>query len=325
MVKTDPADISMQKHVFISGLARAGTTVLMRRFYDSHCFRSLTYQDMPFVLAPNLWKKLSSISRREVEDVERSHGDGLLINFDSPESFDEVFWRIFTCRQYIARESLRPHVPEDNLVHQYIRYVNAILSTESPRKRYLSKNNNNILRLGAIRQAFPNALILIPFRTPLQHAYSLLCQHRHYSERQAASKFELSYMTWLGHYEFGLGHRRFQLSEGTQNNYPPDSLNYWLLLWCEVYSWLELSKPKASFFVAYEDLCSNENVWMTLSEFAEIPSLNQSSHQFKSSNRQFSESHDNSLDERATVIYNRLLNDSRTNISVVQNINYSVV
>jgi hypothetical protein len=52
-------DISFEKHVFISGLARAGTTILMRSFYETGQFRSLTYRDMPFVLMPGIWQKVS--------------------------------------------------------------------------------------------------------------------------------------------------------------------------------------------------------------------------------------------------------------------------
>ena len=32
-VQADPSEIVLQRHVFVSGLARAGTTVLMRRFH----------------------------------------------------------------------------------------------------------------------------------------------------------------------------------------------------------------------------------------------------------------------------------------------------
>lgn len=44
------------RHVFVCGLARAGTTALTRRLHASGAFASLTYRDMPFVLAPNLWR-----------------------------------------------------------------------------------------------------------------------------------------------------------------------------------------------------------------------------------------------------------------------------
>ena len=46
-------------HVFITGLARAGTTILLNALYKSNLFASLSYSDMPFVLAPNLWSKIS--------------------------------------------------------------------------------------------------------------------------------------------------------------------------------------------------------------------------------------------------------------------------
>ena len=60
-------------------------------------------------------------------------------------------------------------------MEKFIRYVGAVLvSDPEGRTRYLSKNNNNILRLPALARAFPQALILIPFRDPLTHAASLL-------------------------------------------------------------------------------------------------------------------------------------------------------
>lgn len=67
---------SEEKHVFISGLARSGTTILLNSIYESDIFASLTYSDMPFVLAPNLWAKLSP-NRRNNNFKERAHGDGI--------------------------------------------------------------------------------------------------------------------------------------------------------------------------------------------------------------------------------------------------------
>ena len=46
--------------VFVAGLARSGTTILLNALYESSEFASLSYKDMPFVLAPNLWSKLSN-------------------------------------------------------------------------------------------------------------------------------------------------------------------------------------------------------------------------------------------------------------------------
>ncbi len=44
---------SEKSHVFIAGMARSGTTILLNSVYKSNIFASLTYADMPFVLAPN--------------------------------------------------------------------------------------------------------------------------------------------------------------------------------------------------------------------------------------------------------------------------------
>ena len=42
------------KHVFISGLPRSGTTALLNYLYSSKAFSSLTYRNMPLVMAPNI-------------------------------------------------------------------------------------------------------------------------------------------------------------------------------------------------------------------------------------------------------------------------------
>ena len=315
-VQTDPAKIVSQKHVFVSGLARAGTTLLMRRFYATGLYRSLTYRDMPFVLAPNLWRRLSLISRRDIESSERVHGDNLLVDADSPESLDEVFWRIFAGDDYMESDRLKPHAPDEEVVEKYIRYVNAILSANDSRlDRYLSKNNNNILRLGTIHQAFPQALILIPFREPLQHADSLLRQHVRFSELQAKREFTLAYMTWLGHHEFGLDHRPFQFEGAAPCPYPVDTLDYWLHMWCETYSWLEHSKPKPALFVCYEDLCMREETWHRLAELADIPAAHGGGDPLKLSLRRLDADFDRTLADRAAAIYARLAAHSRTQLS----------
>ena len=316
MVQTDPDEIRSQRHVFVSGLARAGTTVLMRRFFDTGLYRSLTYRDMPFVLAPNLWRRVTSISKQEIKDVERAHGDNLLVNLDSPESLDEVFWRIFSGNEYIKKDYLKPHEPSHEVVENYVRYVNAILSPNSPHdRRYLSKNNNNILRLGSIHRAFPNALILIPFREPLQHANSLLRQHQHFSKLQAESHFTLSYMTWLGHHEFGLDHRPFRMGSIAPTQLATDSLDYWLLLWCQTYSWLEKSMPTSALFTCYEDLCKNDDNWLRLATLADIPADHGTGSPFKLSSRPIDAEIDQSIADQASEIYSRLVNQARAQLS----------
>ncbi len=134
-VHADVSDVRSRKHVFVSGLARAGTTLLMRTFHATGRFRSLTHRDMPFVLAPNLWRRMSRVSQRDLARAERAHGDNVLVDADSPESLDEVFWRIFAGNEYLEREQRRRTRPPEELIEKYVRYVSAILAASGLKRR----------------------------------------------------------------------------------------------------------------------------------------------------------------------------------------------
>jgi len=243
--------------VFISGLARAGTTILMRAFYQTGAFRSLTYRDMPFVLMPGLWKRLSQSSHKQQSLKERAHGDGVFVNFDSPEAFEEVFWRVFTGDEYIFPDHLSPHAVDGETISKFRLFIAQVLASADQLEqiRYLSKNNNNILRLGVIRRAFPDALILVPFRNPVQHAISLLHQHGTFSSMHADDKFTFHYMQWLGHHEFGATHRPFMFSNEARE-FLPEDINYWLSVWINTYRYLLESAASDVHFVAFESLCA---------------------------------------------------------------------
>ncbi|SON56848.1 hypothetical protein HDIA_3307 [Hartmannibacter diazotrophicus] len=309
-------DVTNEKHVFVSGLARAGTTILMRRFYATGQYCSLTYRNMPFILAPNLWAKLSGLSAKTIEASERAHGDRILVDVDSPESFDEVFWRIFDGGNYIGKTFLAPHTPDADVIGQFRSYVAAILASDGrPDARYLSKNNNNILRLKAIRQAFPNAVILIPFRNPISHAASLLRQDQNFIEEQEKDSFVRSYMTWLGHHEFGQDHRPFRMmADGAERlkALSRDRIGYWLELWCQTYGWLEEHAPEDAIFVCYEDLCQNPDVWSRLAALSDAGSPDDESNEaFVISDKRGEADAFPELVDRASAIYDRLAGRAR--------------
>jgi len=253
-------DYPNEKHVFVTGLARAGTTILMRTFFDTGQFRTLTYRDMPFVLMPGIWKKFSKSFHKQEEAKERAHGDGIYVDFDSPEAFEEVFWRTFSGDDYIFDNCLRPHCVNLELIDQFRLYVQRIIKSGGNQQRYLSKNNNNILRLGAIRKAFPKSLIIISFRDSVQQAISLLNQHQKFCYRHSNDKFSYDYMRWLGHHEFGMTHKPFQFNKepgSLLTNYETDNINYWLNIWINTYYYLLKNAASDSIFVCFEDLCKS--------------------------------------------------------------------
>jgi len=308
-LRPDPADIINKKHVFIAGLARAGTTLLMRRFYATGQFRSLTYRDMPFVLMPNLWRKLSSFSHKQSVKQERAHGDGLLVDYNSPEALEEVFWKTFSENDYIQPDKLVPMTADDEVLGKFRSYVSSILS-QDPRQNicYLSKNNNNILRLSSIHQAFPRALIIIPFRDPLQQADSLLSQHRRFVGVHQTDTFICQYMRWLAHHEFGYDHRPFRFDPDRFTHTDPRQLNYWLERWVDAYRWLMVSAPPAAVFLSYESFCSKiDEIWPQLSAMADIPCTMLGEDLIVPKNRRVKGKVDEAISKEAYKTYEELL------------------
>ena len=258
--------VSGNSPVFVCGLARAGTTVLMRKLYETGQFRSLTYRDMPFVLAPNLWRKVTNRSGKKKEMLERAHGDGLMVHYDSPEALEEVFWRTLSGPAYIRSDCLVPMVADEDVLADFQTYISLVMR-DSQGKRYLSKNNNNILRLHSLVSAFPDAIILIPFRDPLQQAYSLLRQHQRFTQVDETDPFVKKYMGWLVHHEFGADHRPFRFDDQDTLSGDPSDLEYWLRVWVGAYGFIIHHLPAQALLVCYETLCrENSGEWHTLAK-----------------------------------------------------------
>lgn len=265
------ADASGGKHVFVAGLARAGTTILMRRLFRSGAFRSLTYRDMPFVLAPNLWGRLERLAARDMDAVERAHGDGMLVDFDSPEALEEVFWRVVCGGAYLQADRLVPMTAGAEVLDKFRRYVAALLQ-QHPGRRYLSKNNNNLLRLPVLTEAFPQASVIVPFRAPLAQADSLWQQHRRFCSPEHDSGFTRRYMEWLAHHEFGPGHRPFVLAGEKPQGSPDDDFGYWLQVWVTAYAFILDRAPAQAVFVSYDRLCLEaDRVWPRLCAAIDLP------------------------------------------------------
>ena len=267
-------DCHQEPHVFVAGLARAGTTLLMRTIYETGGFSSLTYRDMPFAIAPNLWQRISAGSGKKMDARERAHGDGVRVDFDSPEALEEVFWRTMTGSDYIDKFTLQTMVASDETIKQFRQYIDLILYRYNGR-RYLSKNNNNILRLASISKAFPNAIFLIPYRDPVQHAQSLLKQHVRFCDSQSGDRFVQKYMTWLGHHEFGLDHRPFVFEKQDQEiEYSTSQIEYWISRWIQAYGYLLQQKQSLKItpiFFGYEQFCNQpERIHGKLMERLEV-------------------------------------------------------
>ena len=277
-----------ENHIFITGLARAGTTILLNALYKSDVFASLSYADMPFVLAPNLWSKIS-FSKRDLVLKERAHADGINVSTESPEAFEEVFWKTFADDEELE-ENFRIYI--SNIIFKY------------KKERYLSKNNQNIRRIALISSIFTQSKILVIFREPIQHAYSLLLQHRKFIEESKNDKFISKYMRWIGHTEFGPNY----IPIHNQNlNFQNDlEINHWIEQWYLTYidSFQSLKNMKNVSFISYEKLCSNSEYWFQIQKLVNI--RKPYDFEFKESKKEISWKVDAGLKEKALSLYNEL-------------------
>lgn len=276
-------------HVFVSGLARSGTTILLNALYESDEFASLSYRDMPFVLAPNLWSKLS-LSKKDIDLVQRAHGDGIKVSTESPEAFEEVFWMTFTEDEKDTKEKFKNYVQLINQKYQ--------------KKRYLSKNNQNLRRLKLISKIFPHSKILIPFRNPIQHAYSLLSQHQRFIEDSKKDEFISNYMNWIGHTEFGPNyipiHDKDLCFEDDLN------INHWLEQWYLTYKhcYQNLQNKENVYFICYEKLCNTTEYWFDVLQMLNIK--DKYDFEFKESNKVISLEMDEDITHSSLSLYKQL-------------------
>src|SRR5215472_6692675 len=90
------ATVPIDRPVFIAGLARAGTTILLRKLCELPEFASHRYADFPFLFTPCAWTWLRRLTpySREVPQ-ERMHQDGIMVTAESPEAMEEVLWMAF--------------------------------------------------------------------------------------------------------------------------------------------------------------------------------------------------------------------------------------
>jgi len=275
------------EHIFITGLARAGTTILLNALYQSNVFASLSYADMPFVLAPNLWSKIS-FKNQDLKLKERAHGDGIKVSTESPEAFEEVFWKTFSNEEF------------EELEDKFSTYLRNILY-KYKKERYLSKNNQNIKRVELISSVFTNSKILIPFREPIQHTFSLLTQHKKFIEDSKKDKFIKNYMKWIGHTEFGPNY--IPIHDQNLNFHDDLEINHWIEQWYLTYSdaFLSLKDKKNIYFISYEKLCSNKDYWYKIQELANINKPYD--FEFRESKKDIPYNIDTGLKEKAMSLY----------------------
>lgn len=267
--------------IFITSLARGGTTALLNALHDVPGVATHTYRDMPFLTAPTLWNRLAGGRRRRVGRHERAHGDGLEIDLDSPEAFEEVIWKMFWPEKFRGA-SITPWRPDDRKedAEQFLqRHMQKVIRARGGQggddpddaARYCSKNNANVARLAYLTDAFPGCRIVVPIRRPESHAASLLRQHRNFLELQAEDDFIRRYMRDIGHFEFGQLHRPIRFPGFDAGIHDPETADYWLDYW--IHAFREVLEHSADCILISQDglRSSPEETMTSLCDALDLP------------------------------------------------------
>lgn len=273
------AEIKVERPVFIAGLPRSGTTILLELLVASGRFATHRYRDMPFVFCPLLWNRFSRHFATDRTARERAHGDGIHVSGESPEAFEEMIWKRFWQGHY-EEDRIRPWTAQDRneefdtFFEEHMKKVVAVnLRKDGQDLRYLSKNNANIGRLAAPPLPLHRGAFLVPYREPIQQAASLLKQHKRFSTLQRQDPFVRRYMAAIGHHDFGLELRPIDFDGWLGDAGDPNGLEFWIKYWTATYrAILTAARPQIRLVPYSRLILEGEAVLREVGEWLGMPS-----------------------------------------------------
>ena len=280
---------SKNKHIFILGFPRSGTTKFLQMFPEKD-FSKLSYEYMPFILSPHLNRGLKFILypfKKKKKKFKRFHSDKMIIDENTAEGLEEIFFNRLNKKEFKN-------------------YINLILNY-TKKKRYISKNNYSFKRIDFIKKTFKNSMIFVLFRSPTQHVMSTIANHQIFKKLHTHNPFLLEYMNLTFHNEFGIGHKSY--IKGKNNNF--DDSNYWLEQWLLYYKNI-LSMKKDYYLIDYKDLFSKNFFLNKLSIKIDITLFNNS--KFRIKKRNYNLKFDKDLLSESNLIYKKLQKLSKQKI-----------
>ncbi|MDH3691407.1 MAG: sulfotransferase, partial [Gammaproteobacteria bacterium] len=170
--------IQVTKPVFIGGLARSGTTVLLEKLSTISGVATHRYRDFPFIMTPIFWNKVLSFVGAKQKPLERPHRDQIKITRDSPDAFEEPIWQHYFPSLHDTGKLHRLDASCANTEFErfYRQHIQKILLVRQG-SRYVSKGNYNLPRFEYIDEIFDDSRFIVPIRHPLMHIESLARQH----------------------------------------------------------------------------------------------------------------------------------------------------
>ena len=255
--------------VYVTALARAGTTILLELLARHAHVATHRYRDFPALFTPYWWDRtLAFTPRRAVDAAERAHGDGMLVTPESPEAMEEVLWSAFFPGLHDPGHSnvLGAATGNERFAAFYRDHLRKLLLVRG-RARYVAKGNYNLTRLAYLLHLFPEARFVVPVRGPAAHVASLAKQQALFARALGHNPRARRHLSRVGHHEFGP--ERAPINAGDDAAVARiqalwdagEEVTGWAAYWRHLYGFVaaRLGNDKtlgdATLVVRYEDLC----------------------------------------------------------------------
>ena len=258
------AEVKIEAPVFVTGLARAGTTMMLTLLSQAAGVATHRYRDFPFLFVPLAWNWFQDrLGGAPGEAVERPHRDRIRITKESAEAFEEPLWQSFFPHAHdpLGFHLLGAGTRNPAFEAAFRSHLRKILWLRGGR-RYVSKGNYNVARIGYLARLFPDARFVVPVRHPLDHVRSLVDQHRLFCRYAAEDARVPGYLAAAGHYEFGPQRRPLNLDVERIGDIQAawragDEARGYARQWAQVYAHVDrLRAEHRVMVVRYEDACA---------------------------------------------------------------------
>ncbi len=269
-VMAEHGKVPIDRPIYIAGLARSGSTILLETLARHPDVATHRYRDYPLVFTPYWWNRwLDRVARRNERPVERSHKDGIAITSHSPEAFEEMLWMAFF--RGLHDPSNAASLADSAADHRgfakfYVEHIRKLLAVRG-RRRYVAKGNYNVTRLGYLLRLFPDARFVVPVRDPVWHIASLMKQQALFTKGQRNNPAAVRHLQRVGHFEFGQDRRAIAVGDPGRAAeimalwQGGAEIEGWARYWALVHNYVArvlAESPDiraATYVVRYEDLC----------------------------------------------------------------------
>ncbi|MFX1586172.1 MAG: sulfotransferase [Promethearchaeota archaeon] len=260
---------SIDRPIYITGLARAGTTIILEMLSKHPDLASHRYKYLIMPYIPHWFSQMVKASKLYAKPFERFHRDGIFVTGESPEAVEEIFWQKFFKNTHNENSTniINGSASNPRFESFYRNHIRKLIITQKS-SRYLAKNNYNVTRMEYLLRLFPSSKFLLIIRNPVNHIASLIKQTNLFAKLGSESPLLNEWLKIIGHREFG----RYQVCINANNTeliqkirrlwankekYIKGWANYWVSIYDFIANNLDANKKlkKATLIVRYDELC----------------------------------------------------------------------